>query len=83
MENMNPIAYKVRSACITDFKMLEKLNEINKPIIISTGMSTRDEIDAARQMARKKDMHPAQALYNAGIMPLAFDQMLGIAYGKK
>ncbi len=50
MENMNPIAYKVPSACITDFKMLEKLNEINKPIIISTGMSTIDEIDAAVQI---------------------------------
>ena len=53
MENMNPIAYKVPSACITDFKMLEKLNEINKPIIISTGMSTLDEIDAAVQVFKE------------------------------
>lgn len=53
MENMNPIAYKVPSACITDFKMLEKLNEINKPIIISTGMSTIDEIDAAVQLFKE------------------------------
>jgi len=47
MENMNPTTYKVPSACITDFNLLEKLNEIKKSIIISTGMSTLGEIDAA------------------------------------
>jgi len=43
----------------------------------------RNEIAAAKQISGDKNMHPAQALYNAGIMPLSFDQMLGIAYGKK
>lgn len=36
---------KIASACITDKELLEKVKETNKPVIISTGMSTEKEID--------------------------------------
>ena len=32
-------------SCITDLGMLNRLNKTNKPIIISTGISTLEEID--------------------------------------
>lgn len=38
---------KVPSACITDLELLEKINEYKIPVIISTGMSSKDEIDNA------------------------------------
>lgn len=38
---------KLASACITDYKLIEKLNELRIPVIISTGMSTEEEIDNA------------------------------------
>lgn len=47
MEDIGVCGYKVPSACITDIGMLNRLNETNKPIIISTGMSTLAEIDIA------------------------------------
>ena len=47
MEDIGVCGYKVPSACITDLAMLNRLNETNKPIIISTGMSTLEEIDIA------------------------------------
>lgn len=47
MEDIGVCGYKVPSACITDVGMLNRLNETNKPIIISTGMSTLIEIDIA------------------------------------
>ena len=47
MEDIGVCGYKVPSACITDVGMLNRLNETNKPIIISTGMSTLTEIDIA------------------------------------
>jgi N-acetylneuraminate synthase len=36
---------KVASPCITDFKLLEAIKDSNKPVIISTGMSTKDDVD--------------------------------------
>ena len=47
LENLNVVAYKVASASVTDVEMLEALAATGKPIILSTGMSTLDEIDAA------------------------------------
>ena len=47
LENHNVIAHKVASASVTDVEMLEALRDTGKPIILSTGMSTMDEIDRA------------------------------------
>ena len=45
--NLNVKYHKVASAMLTDRKFLEKLNETRKPIIVSTGLSTEEEIDKA------------------------------------
>jgi N-acetylneuraminate synthase len=47
LENHNVIAHKVASASVTDVELLEALRATGKPIILSTGMSTMDEIDRA------------------------------------
>jgi len=47
LENHNVIAHKVASASVTDVELLEALRDTGKPIILSTGMSTMDEIDRA------------------------------------
>jgi N-acetylneuraminate synthase len=47
LENHNVIAHKVASASVTDVELLEALRNTGKPIILSTGMSTMDEIDRA------------------------------------
>lgn len=36
---------KVASACITDFNLLESIKATNIPVIVSTGMSTKKEVD--------------------------------------
>ncbi|GAB2510007.1 N-acetylneuraminate synthase family protein [Paramicrobacterium agarici] len=40
-------AFKVASASVTDLELLEAIAETRKPVILSTGMSTLDEIDMA------------------------------------
>jgi N-acetylneuraminate synthase len=45
--NLNVKYHKVASALLTDKSFLSKLNTTGKPIIISTGMSTDQEIDEA------------------------------------
>ncbi len=44
MEQFNPIAYKVPSASLTDMSIVDKLKSTGRPIILSTGMSTMEEI---------------------------------------
>jgi N-acetylneuraminate synthase len=47
LEDLGVVAHKVASASVTDIPMLRALAATGKPIILSTGMSTLDEIDAA------------------------------------
>lgn len=47
MEDYNPIAYKVPSASLTDHSLLRCLRDTGRPVILSTGMSTMEQIRAA------------------------------------
>jgi len=47
LEDHGVTVHKVASASITDIPLLEALRDTGKPIILSTGMSTMDEIDKA------------------------------------
>ncbi len=47
IEQFSPPCYKIASACLTDTSLLEKLRGTNRPMILSTGMSTMEEIEAA------------------------------------
>jgi N-acetylneuraminate synthase len=47
LEDLNVVAHKVASASVTDIGMLRALAATGKPVILSTGMSTMDQIDAA------------------------------------
>lgn len=44
MEQFNPHFHKIASACLTDDNLLHYINETNRYIILSTGMSTIEEI---------------------------------------
>ena len=46
-EAFDPPCYKVPSASLTDHALLDHLKATGRPIILSTGMSTMDEIKAA------------------------------------
>ncbi len=47
LEELNVVAHKVASASVTDLGMLRALAATGKPIILSTGMSTLEQIDRA------------------------------------
>jgi N-acetylneuraminate synthase len=44
LEKFDPICYKVPSASLTDLELLKKLVATGRPLIVSTGMSTMEEI---------------------------------------
>lgn len=47
IESFNPLLYKLASASLTDDDLILKYKSLNKPLIISTGMSTLEEIENA------------------------------------
>jgi N-acetylneuraminate synthase len=47
IESFDPPVYKFASASLTDDDLLLKHKKLNKPLIVSTGMSTLDEIENA------------------------------------
>ncbi len=47
LEKFDVCAHKIPSACITDIELLNHIKKTNKPVFVSTGMSTMDEIENA------------------------------------
>jgi sialic acid synthase SpsE len=47
LEDLNVCAFKVASASVTDLELLEAIHATGKSVILSTGMSTLDQIDRA------------------------------------
>ena len=56
IDKFNPPCYKIASASLTDDKLLRHTRAKGKPIILSTGMSTIEEIDHAVEVLGKKDL---------------------------
>jgi N-acetylneuraminate synthase len=55
IEQFNPLLYKFASASLTDHPLLLKAKATGKPIMLSTGMSTMNEIvDAVKAMGTEK-----------------------------
>jgi N-acetylneuraminate synthase len=56
IEQLSPPCYKIASACLTDDRLLLKCRRTNKPLILSTGMSTIEQIDHAIEVLGKKEL---------------------------
>lgn len=53
--NCNVKYHKIASALLTDKSFLLQINKTNKPVILSTGMSSEEEIDAAIKILNKTE----------------------------
>jgi len=56
MEKFNVPCYKIASASLTDDKLLKYTRSKGKPILLSTGMSTMEQIKHAVKVLGKKDL---------------------------
>jgi N-acetylneuraminate synthase len=56
IEQFSPICYKVPSAALTDHNLLTHLRKTGRPLIISTGMSTMEQIRAAVKLVGPDDL---------------------------
>lgn len=56
MESFEPIAYKLPSAALTDHDLLRHVRAKGRPMIVSTGMSTMEQIEAAMELVGMEDL---------------------------
>ena len=56
MEKFDTPAYKIPSASLTDFGLIRKARATGKPIILSSGMSTMEQIKKGVVIAGEKDL---------------------------
>lgn len=56
IDQFNPPAYKIASASLTDDNLLEHTRAKGKPVILSTGMSSLEQIDHAVKVLGLKDL---------------------------
>jgi N-acetylneuraminate synthase len=89
IDQFNPPFYKIASASLTDDALLRHTRAKGKPIVLSTGMSTLDQIDHAVEVLGKENLvilhccstYPAQyAELNLRVIP-AFRERYGVPIG--
>lgn len=56
MEKFDTPAYKIPSASLTDFNLIRKARATGKPLILSSGMSTMEQIRQGVKIAGEKDL---------------------------
>ncbi|MDL1894811.1 N-acetylneuraminate synthase [Anaerolineae bacterium CFX7] len=56
IEQFNPPCYKIASACLTDDDLLRHHRRFGRPLILSTGMSTLEQIDHAVDVLATEDL---------------------------
>jgi N-acetylneuraminate synthase len=56
IEQFSPPCYKIASASLTDGDLLRKLKETGRVLILSTGMSTMEEIEGAVALLGKENL---------------------------
>jgi len=75
LETMNVPAYKLASCELVDLPLIEKIARTGKPLIISTGMATIEEIEEAIGTARRAGATQIALLKCTSAYPASADEM--------
>ncbi|MDD5307566.1 MAG: N-acetylneuraminate synthase family protein [Deltaproteobacteria bacterium] len=67
-----PPCFKIASACLTDDALLRYTRAKGKPILLSTGMSTIEQIDHAVEILGKDDL---VILHSCSTYPASYDEL--------
>jgi N-acetylneuraminate synthase len=72
IEQYQPPCYKIASACLTDDALLRHHRSYGRPIVLSTGMSTIEEIDHAVEVLGTDDL---VIMHSTSSYPAKFEEL--------
>ena len=72
IEQFDVPCYKIASACLTDEPLLRRTRSARKPILLSTGMSTIEQIDRAVEIIGTRDL---VLLHTVSTYPARYDEL--------
>ena len=75
LEEMGVPAYKIASFELVDVPLLRRVAQTGKPVILSTGMATMEEIDEAVRTVRNSGAEGVALLHCTSAYPAPADQM--------
>lgn len=91
LEKLNCPVYKIASFEIQDFSLLKAVAKTGKPVIMSTGIATLDQIKHSIEFLKEHGCQDIAILHCTSAYPSSFDQMnlsairelakLGVLYG--
>lgn len=74
LETLNPPAYKIASYEITDYELIRYVAKQNKPLLISTGIATLEEIEDVISICHEENNHEIILLKCTSAYPAPLDQ---------
>ena len=75
LEEMDICAYKIASFELVDTSLLEKVASTHKPVIMSTGMASLDEIKTAVEVLKENGSGPISLLKCTSAYPAKIEEM--------
>ncbi len=72
IEQFNVPCYKIASASLTDDDLLRHTRSIGRPILMSTGMSTLEQVDHAVELLGKEDL---VVMHTASTYPALYEEL--------
>jgi N-acetylneuraminate synthase len=75
LEPFSPPCYKIASACLTDKELLHRIRQSGRPVLLSTGMSSMEEVETA---VKRLEGSPLVLMHTTSTYPSA-DHELNLA----
>jgi N-acetylneuraminate synthase len=76
LEYFSPVMFKLASASLTDFELIDKILQTGRPLMISTGMSTKNEIIETVDFIQEFDKnYPLMIAHSTSAYPCKPDEL--------